>query len=99
MPMAARAARNRVRLNAAVGDVTRRFTTNELVEKLNPVGVPCGPIYTIGEAFEDAQVRHLNMTRTAQHKDLGDIALVRTPINLYPLCDDGRFSPCRARSG
>src|SRR5512147_2690298 len=62
-------ARNRVRLNAAVGEVTRRFTTTELVERLNPVGVPCGPIYTIGEAFEDPQVRHLKMTRTAPHKD------------------------------
>jgi crotonobetainyl-CoA:carnitine CoA-transferase CaiB-like acyl-CoA transferase len=79
-------ARNRVRLNEAVGEVTSRFTTAELVERLNPVGVPCGPIYTIGEAFEDPQVRHLKMTRTAPHKDLGDIALVRTPINLsrYP---------------
>lgn len=84
-------ARNRVQLNAAVGDVTRRFTTNELVERLNPVGVPCGPIYTIGEAFEDAQVRHLKMTRYAPHKDLGDIALVRTPINLSRFPMEGNF--------
>ena len=75
-------ARHRERLNAAVGDVTRRFTTAELVERLNKVGVPCGPIYTIGEAFEDAQVRHLEMTRAAPHRKLGDINLVRSPINL-----------------
>ena len=84
-------ARNRARLNAAVGEITRRFTTNELVERLNPVGVPCGPIYTIGEAFEDAQVRHLQMTRTAPHKDLGDIALVRSPINSSRFAMDENF--------
>ncbi len=62
--------------------MTRRFTTAELVERLNKVGVPCGPIYTIGEAFEDEQVRHLAMTRAAPHRKLGDINLVRSPINL-----------------
>jgi len=84
-------ARNRARLNAAVGDVTRRFTTAELVGRLNPVGVPCGPIYTIGEAFDDAQVQHLKMTRTAPHKELGDIALVRSPINMSGFAVDGPF--------
>ena len=82
-------ARNRQRLNETVGEVTRRFTTAELVERLNPVGVPCGPIYSIGEAFEDPQVQHLRMTRPAPHKDLGDIDLVRSPINLscFPMAE------------
>ena len=75
-------ARNRTQLNAAVGDVTARFTTAELVERLNEVGVPCGPILNIGEAFEDVQVKHLHMTRSAPHRALGDIDLVRSPINL-----------------
>jgi crotonobetainyl-CoA:carnitine CoA-transferase CaiB-like acyl-CoA transferase len=75
-------ARHREQLNKAVGDVTARFTTAELVERLNKVGVPCGPIYTIGEAFEDRQVKHLKMTRRAPHRSLGDIELVRSPINL-----------------
>jgi crotonobetainyl-CoA:carnitine CoA-transferase CaiB-like acyl-CoA transferase len=44
--------------------------------------VPCGPINTIGEAFEDIQVKHLKMTRVAQHPVIGPIALLRTPINL-----------------
>src|SRR5262249_1946849 len=59
--------RNRARLNAAVCEITRRFSTQELVERLNPVGVPCGPIYDIGQAFDDRQVAHLEMTRTAPH--------------------------------
>jgi crotonobetainyl-CoA:carnitine CoA-transferase CaiB-like acyl-CoA transferase len=74
--------KNRAKLRAEVEEVTRRFTTAELVEKLNAVGVPCGPINTIGEAFEDPQVRHLGMTRTAPHPKLGHVRLIRSPINL-----------------
>ena len=73
---------NREALNKAVGVVTSTFTVQALVDKLNPVGVPCGPIYNIGEAFEDAQAQHLRMTRPAPHSSLGDINLVRSPINL-----------------
>ena len=75
-------ARNREQLNADMNTVTRRFTTPELVERLNAVGVPCGPIYNIGQAFEDEQVQHLRMTRTAAHPRLGNINLVRSPVNL-----------------
>ena len=62
--------------------LTARFTVAELVARLNPVGVPCGPVYTIGQAFEDPQVRHLRMTRPAAHPVLGSIDLLRSPINL-----------------
>lgn len=82
---------NREQINQDVNEVTRRFTTQELVEKLNPVGVPCGPIYNIGEAFEDAQVKHLKMTKPAPHPKLGDINLVRSPINLSAFPQDQRF--------
>ena len=73
---------HRDQLNIDVNLVTRGFTTADLVERLNAVGVPCGPIYTIGEAFEDPQAQHLQMTRSAPHPELGDISLVRSPINL-----------------
>ena len=75
-------ARHKQQLRADVNEVTRRYTTAELVEKLNAVGVPCGPINTIGEAFEDPQVKHLQMTRTASHRQLGELRLLRTPITL-----------------
>ncbi|MDP7315519.1 MAG: CaiB/BaiF CoA-transferase family protein [Pseudomonadales bacterium] len=77
---------NRDRINHDVNEVTKQFSTQELVDKLNKVGVPCGPIYNIGEAFEDEQVQHLSMTRSAPHPSLGDISLVRSPINLTA-CD------------
>ena len=69
-------------LNTDVNTLTKRFTTAELVERLNAVGVPCGPINHIGQAFEDPQTQHLRMTRPAHHPVLGDVNLVRSPINL-----------------
>lgn len=82
---------HREQINDDVNRVTRQFTTAQLVEKLNPVGVPCGPIYNIGEAFEDEQARHLRMTKPAPHSTLGDIKLVRSPINLSTFPHAERF--------
>lgn len=73
---------HRQQLDADIDAITARFDTAELMARLNPAGVPCGPIYDIGQAFEDAQVKHLRMTRPALHPVLGEIALVRSPINL-----------------
>ena len=69
-------------LNDAINECTRSLTMQELVARLNPVGCPCGPIYSVAEAFEDPQVQHLGMVANAHHDVLGDIGLVRSPINL-----------------
>ena len=75
-------AANKEQLRRDINEITKRFTTAELVERLNPADVPCGPINTIAEAFEDEQVKHLQVTRLAHHPELGDIHLLRSPINL-----------------
>jgi crotonobetainyl-CoA:carnitine CoA-transferase CaiB-like acyl-CoA transferase len=73
---------HRRELEAQIGELTRRHAVADLVERLNKAGVPCGPVYDIGQAFEDAQARHLRMTRPAPHSTLGDLQLLRSPINL-----------------
>ena len=73
---------HRHQLNADIAEVTSRFDTADLVDRLNAAGVPCGPVYDIGQAFEDPQAKHLRMTRPAMHPALGRIELVRSPINL-----------------
>lgn len=65
-----------------VNKLTSQHATEELVERLNSVGIPCGPINTIEQAFEDKQVKFLAMTKQASHRELGDIDLLRSPINL-----------------
>jgi crotonobetainyl-CoA:carnitine CoA-transferase CaiB-like acyl-CoA transferase len=73
---------HRRELEAQIGELTRNHAVADLVERLNKAGVPCGPVYDIGQAFEDAQARHLRMTRPAPHATLGDLQLLRSPINL-----------------
>ena len=84
-------AANKDRLKADINGVTRGYTTAELVERLNAAGVPCGPINDIGQAFEDPQVRHLKMAKPAPHDDLGDLMLIRSPINLSGFPQSERF--------
>ena len=73
---------NRHKLHEDIEDALKHFEVVELVERLNAAGVPCGAINSIGEAFEDVQAKHLRMTKSANHKRLGDIELIRSPINL-----------------
>ena len=78
-------------LKPAMEAITRALSVYELVERLNAVGVPCGPINSIGEAFEDAQVQHLGMAKPAPHPQLGDLSLIRSPINLSAAPQPARF--------
>ena len=65
-----------------MNEITRQRTVIDLVAVLNEAGVPSGPINNIGEGFEDAQVKHLKLTKSAYHPELGDLNLIRSPINL-----------------
>lgn len=85
-------ARNRRALVDALEAITTRFGTAELVDRLNSLGIPCGPVLDIGQAFEDPQVRHLRVTRPADHPALGRLELLRSPINLSACPHTERFA-------
>lgn len=82
---------HRRELNEAIKRVTQQFTIAELVAKLNAARVPCGPIYNIAQAFEDPQARHMRMTRPVKHRVLGEMNLLRSPINLSACPHPDRF--------
>jgi crotonobetainyl-CoA:carnitine CoA-transferase CaiB-like acyl-CoA transferase len=73
---------NRDSLNEAIEAITRGKTSAEWIDVLNKASVPSGPIYKMNEVFEDAQVKHLAMTRTVPHPVLGDVEVVGQPIEL-----------------
>lgn len=89
---AAGRAADRHRLDQAINQCTAAFSAAELTSRLNAAGVPCGPVLDIGQAFEDAQVRHLRMTRPAGHPVLGQLELLRSPINLSAAPHPERFA-------
>ena len=75
--------KHRHELWALINEETSKKTTKDLVEMMNnEAGCPCGPIYNIDEAFEDEHAKSLRMTRVAHHDRLGDINLIRSPINM-----------------
>ncbi|MBO1113262.1 CaiB/BaiF CoA transferase family protein [Bordetella petrii] len=49
--------------------------------RLEQAKVPCGPIYTLDQVFEDPQVRHRQVLGHMPHPRLGDMPFVRNPIH------------------
>ena len=73
---------NRDALNAAIESRTQNYASETLIDLLNTAGVPCGPIYSVDQVFQDAQVTHLGMAQPVHHPELGDIELVGQPFAL-----------------
>ncbi len=68
------------------------------VERLEAAGIPCGPILSIDQVFDDPQVKHLGMATPAHHPRLGETHMVATPINMEGLETGVRqVGPARAR--
>src|SRR5262249_4369208 len=74
--------KNRAKLNADIATYTKRYSSNELINKLNAAGVPSGPIYTIDQMFADPQVKHLAMSIPLQHPTQGTVGVVNQAISL-----------------
>jgi formyl-CoA transferase len=69
-------------LNTLIEERVRTNTTEHWVRVLNEVGVPCGPVYTVAEAFADPQVQHLGMAEPVQHPEMGELRLLRNPVTM-----------------
>ena len=72
----------------AIGEVMQRFSTRELLARLNAAGVPFGPVKTIREFAEDPQARHNRTIFDAEHPEAGTMRYVRYPGHLSetPAC-------------
>ena len=69
-------------LHAKIGELTQKKSTEAWVRELNAAGVPCGPIYSIDQMFEDAQVKHLGMAQHVPNDENRHIQLVSQPVTL-----------------
>jgi crotonobetainyl-CoA:carnitine CoA-transferase CaiB-like acyl-CoA transferase len=73
---------HRETINGLINEITSQEDTATIVEKLNAGGIPCGPVYDIGQAFNDPQVKHLGIAKKVPSRALGDITLIGQPVNL-----------------
>ena len=56
-----------------------RRNGNEWLKLLEEKGIPCGPVYDVGEALEDEQVRHREMVVETEHSLLGKVKTTGVP--------------------
>jgi crotonobetainyl-CoA:carnitine CoA-transferase CaiB-like acyl-CoA transferase len=52
----------------------------EWTELLVAAGLPAGPIHSLNEVFADAQVQHCGLVETIEHRELGALRQVPTPV-------------------
>ncbi|HXR88225.1 MAG TPA: CoA transferase [Stellaceae bacterium] len=74
--------KHRETLNGLINEITSKEDTATIVAKMNAGGIPCGPVYDIGQAFNDPQVKHLGIAKKVPSRALGDITLIGQPVNL-----------------
>jgi formyl-CoA transferase len=73
---------NLAALNAEIGPILQAHTTQEIVDRLDAHGVPCGPIYDMAEVFADPQTQDQALQRTVPHPTLGEITVTGFPYRL-----------------
>ena len=75
--------KNRDALNAEINAIIKSKDSQTWVDLLNEAGVPCGPIYSIDQVFEDPQIKHLGAAESVYSPDRDeDIELVAQAIKL-----------------
>ncbi|NIL74848.1 MULTISPECIES: CoA transferase [Rhodococcus] len=65
-------------------------TAAEWIEQMRAAGIPCGPIHTIDQVFDDPQVRALDMIQETEGPDGRSTSVVRGPFWV-----DGKVLPVR----
>jgi crotonobetainyl-CoA:carnitine CoA-transferase CaiB-like acyl-CoA transferase len=82
---------NEGELDRLIGKWTAQFTPQEVMEKLQAVGVAAGVVNTLGDLFSDPQLKHRNIWRELSHAELErfhyeapPFTLSETPAELYP---------------
>lgn len=71
---------NRDILAPMLDDIMLGRTTHEWIEALEHAHVPCGPINTLKDVFEDPQIKHREMQFELDHGLGCKVPQVRTPI-------------------
>ena len=73
---------HRKEINAAIGEITRHKPAEYWIDLLEGAGVPCGPIYSIDQVFDDPQVRHLEMATPMHSPAIGEAEVVASAISI-----------------
>ncbi len=64
----------------SIAEILRQRDTADWIARLEAAGVPCGPINTVPQVFEEAQVRHRGMLVDIAHPLAGTVPQVVSPM-------------------
>jgi len=84
---------NRSALIALIAQATILKSTRDWVELLEANNVPGGPINTIRDVFEDAQVRARHLQQELGHPRIGRVPIVANPIRMSQSPVEYRLAP------
>ncbi len=73
---------NRPALNAEIEKITPSKDTGDWIELMNAAGIPCGPIYSLDQTFDDPQIKHLGIAQTVESPALGPTTIIGQPIHM-----------------
>lgn len=73
---------NRKELIPKLRQATVMRSTHEWIQLLDQAGVPCGPVNTLDQVFEDPQVLARGVRQSVSHASLGEVPTVGNPIKL-----------------
>ena len=81
---------NRTRIDAIVGGKLAVHGTAYWVETLNAAGVPCGPVNSVEQVFQDPQILAQEMVLSVGHPNHGTVRMLGFPMKLSE-------TPCTVR--
>ena len=86
---------NRNILVALITDLTQQHTTQYWLDGLEKSHVPCGPVNTIKDVFDDPQIQHREMEISMPHplSGKGDVSLIGSPIKMSATPVSYRHAP------
>jgi crotonobetainyl-CoA:carnitine CoA-transferase CaiB-like acyl-CoA transferase len=86
---------NRKEIYEILPEVTRTKSTADWVDGLSRLGVPCGPVNTVEQAFADPQVQSRGMQISVPHPltGKGTVDLIGNPIKLSGTPVEYRLPP------
>ncbi|MCA9843055.1 MAG: CoA transferase, partial [Dehalococcoidia bacterium] len=73
---------NHAALEPMLNDGFSKRTTAAWMDELMAVGIPCGPLNTVGEVMADPQVAHRKMIVEVEHSEAGRLPIANTPVRM-----------------
>ncbi len=87
--------KNRKILAPVLNELTQQNSTQFWLEGLEKLQVPCGPVNTIKDVFDDPQIQHREMEISMPHplSGKGDVSLIGSPVKMSATPVSYRHAP------